>query len=88
VQQRPRVLPSHRRPRPHPCSPASGYWQAFSFGELAETALSSYKIHLGSAGILIEPDDRYLSIVPATSRTTAMLPFDEVLNLSQLAPRT
>ena len=43
--------------------------------------LNSYKIHLGSAGILIEPDDRYLCIVPAAGRTAVMLPFDEVLNL-------
>jgi uncharacterized protein DUF4132 len=39
--------------------------------------LSTYKIHLGSANILIEPDDRYLCIVPRTSRTPVMLPFDE-----------
>jgi hypothetical protein len=43
--------------------------------------LHSYKIHLGSASILIEPDDRYLCIVPAAGRTTVMLPFDEVLTL-------
>jgi hypothetical protein len=43
--------------------------------------LHSYKVHLGSAGVLIEPDDRYLCIVPATGRRTVMLPFDEVLEL-------
>jgi hypothetical protein len=42
-------------------------------------------IHLGSANILIEPDDRYLCIVPANSARTrrVMLPFDgdEVLSV-------
>ena len=46
---------------------------------------ATYKIHLGSANILIEPDDRYLCIVPASKgRTTRiMLPFegDEVLTV-------
>jgi hypothetical protein len=41
--------------------------------------------HCGSANILIEPDDRYLCIVPASSRRTGrvMLPFDgdEVLSV-------
>jgi hypothetical protein len=43
----------------------------------------TYKIHLGSANILIEPDDRYLCFVPKTSRSTVMLPFDgdQVLSL-------
>lgn len=44
-----------------------------------------YKVHLGSANILIEPDDRYLCIVPASSGRTkrVMLPFegDEVLSV-------
>jgi hypothetical protein len=45
--------------------------------------LHTYKIHLGSANILIEPDDRYLCIVPRTNRSTVMLPFDgdQVLSL-------
>jgi Domain of unknown function (DUF4132) len=44
----------------------------------------TYKVHLGSANILIEPDDRYLCIVPANAGRTrrVMLPFegDEVLS--------
>ncbi len=42
-------------------------------------------MHLGSANILVEPDDRYLCIVPASSARTkrVMLPFesDEVLSV-------
>jgi hypothetical protein len=90
--------------------PHMDYWQAFSFGELTETASvrrdalariipklkiadrlelgdrflrvqgrqHTYKIHVGSANIQIEPDDRYLCIVPSTSmsRSKVMLPFD------------
>lgn len=39
--------------------------------------LASYRVHIGSSNILIEPDDRYLCIVPK-SRTvkSPMLPFD------------
>jgi hypothetical protein len=47
--------------------------------------LGTYKVHLGSANILIEPDDRYLCIVPANSDRSrrVMLPFDgdEVLSV-------
>jgi hypothetical protein len=46
---------------------------------------ATYKVHLGSANILIEPDDRYLCIVPASKGRTMriMLPFegDEVLTV-------
>ena len=46
---------------------------------------ATYKVHLGSANILIEPDDRYLCIVPSSSGRTkrVMLPFegDEVLTV-------
>jgi hypothetical protein len=89
--------------------PHLGYWQAFSFGELTESAavrrdalariipklkiagqlelgdrflrvrghLHTYKIHVGSGNVQIEPDDRYLCIVPAGSgRPKVMLPFD------------
>jgi Domain of unknown function (DUF4132) len=40
--------------------------------------LASYKIHIGSGNILVEPDDRYLCIVASgTARTkTLMLPFE------------
>ena len=38
---------------------------------------SNYKIHIGSANILIEPDDRYLCIVPGNGRTKVMLPFED-----------
>jgi hypothetical protein len=47
--------------------------------------LATYKIHLGSANIMIEPDDRYLCIVPSPRKGTKamMLPFDgdEVLTV-------
>jgi len=46
--------------------------------------LNTYKIHLGSANIQIEPDDRYLCIVPAgRPSSTVMLPFegDQVLSV-------
>ena len=46
---------------------------------------ATYKVHLGSANILIEPDDRYLCIVPGSNGRTkrVMLPFegDEVLTV-------
>jgi hypothetical protein len=37
-----------------------------------------YKIHLGSANVLMEPNDQYLCVVPATEprAATVMLPFD------------
>ncbi len=38
--------------------------------------LNTYKIHIGSGNVLIEPDDRYLCIVPARGRASVMLPFD------------
>jgi hypothetical protein len=38
--------------------------------------LNAYKIHIGSGSVLIEPDDRYLCIVPASGRGKVMLPFD------------
>jgi hypothetical protein len=47
--------------------------------------LATYRIHLGSANILIEPDDRYLCIVPAgkTKAPRLLLPFDgdEILSV-------
>jgi hypothetical protein len=96
--------------------PYFNYWQAFSFGELTETAavrrealariipklkiadrlelsdrflrvrgrMHTYKIHVGSANIQIEPDDRYLCIVPGGGgRSKVMLPFegDQVLSV-------
>ncbi len=46
----------------------------------------TYKIHLGSGNILIEPDDRYLCIVPDRHPTTGAgqvaLPFDDDRTLS------
>jgi hypothetical protein len=41
--------------------------------------LHTYRIHLGSANILIEPDDRYLCIVPGRVASTGklFLPFDD-----------
>lgn len=48
--------------------------------------LNTYKIHVGSANIQIEPDDRYLCVVPGSSRrpsSKVMLPFegDRVLSV-------
>lgn len=88
------------------------YWQAYSFGDLGETAktrravlerlvprlkianrcsfnerflvvrgdLRTYKIHLGSSNILMEPNDQYLCIVPARGAAATddelFLPFE------------
>jgi hypothetical protein len=89
------------------------YWNAYSFGELGESAatrrallerllprlkihdrctiddrflvvrgsLRTYKIHLGSANVLMEPNDQYLCIVPAQSQAQSksnvvFLPFE------------
>jgi hypothetical protein len=45
-------------------------------------ARAIYKIHLGSANILMEPDDRYLCIVPGGKATRVSLPFDDDERLS------
>ncbi|WP_146615557.1 DUF4132 domain-containing protein [Nonomuraea aridisoli] len=39
--------------------------------------LRTYKIHLGSGNILMEPDDAYLCIVPGPGRDQVFLPFEE-----------
>ncbi len=40
--------------------------------------LASYRIHLGSASVLMQPDDRYLCIVPKSSPSKRIyLPFEE-----------
>ena len=47
--------------------------------------LRTYKIHLGSSNILMEPNDQYLCIVPAQSRTKkddVFLPFEGDQRLS------
>ena len=48
--------------------------------------LATYKIHLGSGNILMEPNDQYLCIVPEVSRRAAwrglFLPFDGDATLS------
>ena len=36
----------------------------------------TYKIHLGSGNIMIEPDNRYLCIVPKSDKTDTYLPFE------------
>lgn len=41
-----------------------------------------YKIHLGSANILMEPDDSYLCIVPDRRQARVSLPFDDDERLS------
>lgn len=88
------------------------YWQAYSFGDLRETAkvrkqtlerilpmlkirdvasirgkflvvkgkIRTYKIHIGSTNILMEPNDQYLCIVAARSKASqtekVFLPFE------------
>jgi hypothetical protein len=51
-----------------------------------EGKLTSYKIHLGSGNILMEPNDRYLCIVPSRQKTelseTKSLPFEGDAKLS------
>nr|WP_062338070.1 DUF4132 domain-containing protein [Herbidospora sakaeratensis] len=39
--------------------------------------LRTYKIHLGSGNILMEPNDAYLCIVPGVDRNQVFLPFEE-----------
>jgi hypothetical protein len=39
-------------------------------------ARHTYKIHLGSGNIMIEPDNRYLCIVPKSATTDTYLPFE------------
>ncbi|TKK90800.1 DUF4132 domain-containing protein [Herbidospora galbida] len=39
--------------------------------------LRTYKIHLGSGNILMEPNDAYLCIVPGADRDRVFLPFEE-----------
>ncbi|GAB3900473.1 hypothetical protein GCM10027612_62190 [Microbispora bryophytorum subsp. camponoti] len=39
--------------------------------------LRTYKIHLGSGNILMEPNDAYLCIVPRGSGDRVFLPFEE-----------
>lgn len=39
--------------------------------------LRTYKIHLGSGNVLMEPDDSYLCIVPGASTDRLFLPFEE-----------
>lgn len=50
--------------------------------------LRSYKIHLGSGNILMEPNDEYLCIVPARGADTGVgevfLPFDDDTRLSTI----
>ncbi len=97
------------------------YWNAYSFGELGESAttrrallerllprfkihdrctiddrflvvrgnLRTYKIHLRSANILMEPNDQYLCIVPAQSRSqgnsnVVFLPFEGDTRLTMI----
>jgi hypothetical protein len=43
---------------------------------LVEGKLTTYKIHLGSSNILMEPNDSYLCIVEVKSKLNVMLPFE------------
>ena len=46
--------------------------------------LRRYKIHLGSANILMEPDDRYLCIVESTGSAKCYLPYEGDVRLSMI----
>ena len=51
--------------------------------------LHEYKIHLGSANVMIEPDNQYRCIVPAPARSPRiMLPFDGDQVLSVILSKT
>ncbi|MEU8797610.1 DUF4132 domain-containing protein [Spirillospora sp. NPDC048819] len=39
--------------------------------------LRTYKIHLGSAGVMMEPDDAFLCVVPERGGAKVFLPFEE-----------
>ena len=43
---------------------------------IVEGKLRTYKIHLGSSNILMEPNDSYLCIVEVKSKANVMLPFE------------
>lgn len=62
----------------HGNDPHLGYWQHFELGDRflrVHGRQHTYKIHIGSANIQIEPDNRYLCIVPrSTARPKVMLP--------------
>ncbi len=51
---------------------------------VVEGKLRTYKIHLGSTNILMEPNDSYLCIVALPSKNTVMLPFEGDSALSLL----
>ena len=44
--------------------------------------LRTYKIHLGSGNILMEPNDQYLCIVPAGRAPRVFLPFPDDTRLA------
>ncbi len=47
-------------------------------------SVRTYKIHLGSTNILMEPDDSYLCIVEVKQKNTVLLPFEGDRALSQI----
>lgn len=49
---------------------------------IVEGQVRTYKIHLGSSNILMEPNDSYLCIVAKPSNKTVMLPFEGDITLS------
>ena len=90
-----------RRPLRRPQRPASRCSSAWSRASRSPTAAASttgssivrgdmrtYKIHLGSGNILMEPNDQYLCIVPTRAQTTGnlgnrlFLPFEGDRNIS------
>lgn len=51
--------------------------------------LRSYKIHLGSANVLMEPNDEYLCIVAARGKggSRVLLPFEDDARLSEIVSK-
>ncbi|MEV4461001.1 DUF4132 domain-containing protein [Microbispora sp. NPDC049633] len=49
--------------------------------------LRTYKIHLGSGNVLMEPDDAYLCVVPRSSGKRLFLPFEEDGTLSVIVSK-
>jgi hypothetical protein len=64
----------------------AGRWELTERFLLVRGELRSYKIHLGSGNILMEPNDQYLCIVPGrggeVDRRTVYLPFEGDTTLS------
>ena len=62
----------------------AGKWSLAPRFLVIKGSLRTYKIHLGSGNILMEPNDQYLCIVPDSSKRTVdvFLPFEGDATLS------